>query len=115
MTAAPIVDATASRRRSRVFITRYLAPALPSEALGDELGTHRVPSNGFPCPHNHENRPNNCCRSVALLAPPPPEVPISGGGISASASSLCFLVPRYQFASRTLGAVSYTHLTLPTN
>ena len=30
-------------------------------------------------------------------------MPISGGGISASASSLCFLVPRYQFASRTLG------------
>ena len=23
-----------------------------SEALGNELGTHRVPSNGFPCPHN---------------------------------------------------------------
>jgi len=58
MTAAPIVDTTASRRRSRVFITRYLAPALPSEALRAELWTHRVPSNGFPCPHKHENRPN---------------------------------------------------------
>lgn len=103
MTAAPIVDATASRRRSRVFITRYLAPALPSEALRAELWTHRVPSNGFPRPTTTKTDLTIVVGRLHYSLRLPPKCPFQGEASALPASSLCFLVPRYQFASRTLG------------